>query len=121
MGEKKFLLVMRTLTIYFLNNFHLHHPAVVTIVIIVPYIPSSYLSYNWKFVPFDPCSFTDSFIQYVQSPPGSNISIFIIIYSSQNYLTPGFRTFVFVVVIFGGQHLNLIRFWVQTTWKLYVS
>ena len=45
---------MRTLRIYFLNNFPIYHTAVLTIVtMLYIYIPSTYFSYNWKFVPFD--------------------------------------------------------------------
>ena len=45
---------MRTLGIYSLNNFHvLTHRSVNYICHVVHYIPSAYLSYNWKFVHFD--------------------------------------------------------------------
>ena len=44
--------MMRTLRIYSLNNFHMQHRAVF-INHVAHYIPSTYLSYNWKFVPFD--------------------------------------------------------------------
>ena len=44
--------MMRPLRIYSLNNFHMQHRAVF-INHVVHYIPSIYLSYNWKFVPID--------------------------------------------------------------------
>lgn len=44
---------MKTLMIYSLNNFHIQHSGELIILIIVHYISSIYLYYNWKFVPFD--------------------------------------------------------------------
>lgn len=38
------------------QNLHIQHTALLTIVIIIHYIPSTYLPYNWNFVPFDPFS-----------------------------------------------------------------
>lgn len=64
--------------------------------------------------------FNCSFIEYIQPPPGSNINTLIIIYLSQNSLTPGFKTYV-VVVIWGSQHLNVIGLWLEATWKSRIS
>ena len=44
---------MRNLRIYYLNNFHIQHTSVNYVSHVVHFIPSTYLSYNWKFVPFD--------------------------------------------------------------------
>ena len=41
--------MIRTLRIYCLNNFHIYHRAVLTVVFVL----YNYLSYNWKFVPLD--------------------------------------------------------------------
>lgn len=46
---------------------------------------------------------------------GSNISIFITTYLPQNNIISGFKTFI---VVFGDQHLNSARLWLQTAWKL---
>ena len=45
--------MMRTLRIYSLNNFPIIYSNVNCIYCIMHYIPSIYLSYNWKFLPFD--------------------------------------------------------------------
>ena len=58
-----------------------------------------------------------SYIPYVPCP-ASSIRIFIITYLSQNSIISGFKIFI---VVFGDQHLNLIRLWLPTTWKVYVS
>ena len=44
---------MRTLRIYFLNNLYITYSSVNYINPTVHEIPSSYVSHNWKFVPFD--------------------------------------------------------------------
>ena len=44
---------MRTLRIYSLNNFYVTYMSINYIYPVVHYIPCTYLSYNWKFVPFD--------------------------------------------------------------------
>lgn len=123
-----FLLGMRILRTFSQRS----HTAVVTVVITL-YLPFlvliyliteclvTYLQYltTRRLYVLTTCLFIDSFIRYVQTPPGSHIGIFVIIYLSQDYLTPEFKTFV--VVILGGPHLNLMRLWLQTAWKLSVS
>lgn len=100
------------------SNFHMCHVTTVTAVTML-YITSLVLTYltTGSLYPSISCSFIDSFIQRVRRLSGSNITIFIINYLSQNHLTSGFWTFVVVVVSLGGQHLGGIRLWVQTTWK----
>ena len=54
--EKSVFLVMGTLSIYSLNHFHIYYTLYISVNDshhVVHYIPSTYLSYNWKFVPFD--------------------------------------------------------------------
>ena len=44
---------MRTLRIYSFNNLYIAYSSVNYIYHVAHYIPNTYLSHNWKFVPFD--------------------------------------------------------------------
>lgn len=45
--------MMRTLRIYSLNHFPKYHTAVLTSHHVVRHMSSTYLPFNWKFVPFN--------------------------------------------------------------------
>ena len=59
---------MRPLRIYSLNNSYVTYNNVIYLPHVVRYIPSTYLPYNWEFVPFD------TFIQLprTRSPTSGN-------------------------------------------------